>query len=80
MKCPICGSEMEKGEVCINGAGTLYWAPEDCSDKQWCKMMQLKHTIENEGGAVISREATNLSKTTASYHCRRCKKIIIDYE
>jgi hypothetical protein len=71
---------MEKGKCSISGlGGTIYWVPENYMKKHFFKLTQFKKAIEKDGGIIISKQTTNVSETLVAYHCKNCKKIVLDY-
>lgn len=67
MKCPYCDKEMEKGFV--QSARTVLYTTEKNEGL---------FTIKAKGDIVLtSNNWTN--PTCIAYHCRDCKKVVIDY-
>lgn len=69
MKCPYCGEEMEQGV--IQSQHGINW-------------MTKKHLIGaseyHEGSVVLSASSIFKGSAVVSHLCRKCKKVIIDYE
>ena len=70
MICPNCNQEMEKGYIqCRDG---IYWTPKK----------QLVAALSSLGiGAIKIGQDRGLSSNSIAeaYHCKNCKKVIIDY-
>lgn len=79
MKCPICGNEMEKGEMQSPQLhGHLFWAPADYfHDKAFPNTVRRK-TIERGGGIVVDVRNRVFHQPTRGYACRACQVVLID--
>lgn len=69
MKCPYCGEEMEQGVI---------QSPYEIS---WKTKRHLIGAAEyHEGSVVLAATSFFKGPAVVSYLCRKCKKVIIDYE
>ncbi len=70
MKCPYCNEEMQKGFVqCRDG---LNWTPK--------KQRVAALSSFGAGAIPIGKDSGLTTNTVAeAYHCRICKKVVIDY-
>ena len=67
MKCPYCGIEMTNGFV--QSAREIFFTDE--SHSMWFKPT---------GKSEFSLSSHNFTRPTCiAYHCKACKKVIIDY-
>ena len=66
MKCPYCGSEMQAGKICALGRGTaLEWKERGES---------FRLNSDPKMVAVINGDRIE------GYRCKKCRKIIVEYE
>lgn len=79
MNCPICGREMEQGELRTSDAPGLFFMP--LGTKLWKSLFVQKSKVEEQGGIVLDGPYVTSFHETAvpAQVCRSCKKIVIDY-
>lgn len=68
MKCPGCGKEMEKGAV--QSARGFYFTTEP---SRFLPVPSLDTDVRLSGGGKLQ------NATCTAFHCRDCKKVILDY-
>jgi len=69
MKCPYCNNEMELGYIqCRDG---VTWTPK--------KQLVAALSILGKGSVSLENGAAENSRTVYAYHCKECKKVVIDY-
>ena len=67
MNCPVCGKEMKKG--CLRAARTVFFYDENHDG------LLLR---PNEHKVLLTRDNFTGPVGTA-WHCRDCKKVVVDY-
>ena len=70
MRCPYCDIDMKEGEIVTYQANLVWWQPLG-----YGTFVMRKKTIKNRGGVLLR---SVFSKNPKSYHCEKCKKIIVD--
>lgn len=80
IKCPICGEEMERGNIRTQGSIGLFYIPESSKDLSDFGLWT-RGAIEKRNGIIIDGPyMTRFNSTSVRcFACRKCKKIIIDY-
>lgn len=68
MKCPDCGKEMEKGVV--QSTRDFYFTTEP---SKYLSVPNLDTDVRLSGGGILKLP------TCTAFHCRNCKKVILDY-
>ena len=69
MKCPYCEKDMELGYIqCRDG---VTWTPK--------KQPIAALSVLGKGSISLANGAADHSKIVFAYHCRACKKVMIDY-
>lgn len=77
MICPICGVEMEKGELITAGSPGLFFFPKAVNRPLYTKKFVKKHN-----GIVLDGPYwTRMNETTLNaYACRHCKLVCVQYD
>lgn len=79
IKCPVCGEDMERGNLRSTGGNGLFYIPDASEMSDWG--IWTRGAVEKRNGIVLDGPyMTRLNSTSVRcFACRKCKKIIIDY-
>lgn len=72
MKCPVCGREMEKGGIIVDGAIVVSWHPEREFVKKGIKsIIYLDGKMIGQSNVLLRRV-----KIPNAWFCKECNKIV----
>ena len=78
MKCPFCGEEMERGNLCTqNGIGLLFLPPGE----QPSGLFNTARSVEKKGGIALDGPYNVRFSDTRlpAFVCRTCRKLMLDF-
>ena len=67
MNCPYCNNEMQKGYI-----------PSTSGLARWYENGERRKLLVNNSGIRLSNHSAFEKQVIESYHCKTCRKIIID--